>query len=377
MTGKDGLDMDALEAQPEPPKAPEGPGKPEKEKPERMSDEDKGKVLGMAATIVCVAGLAVFVGMQLMTGARDAADRPSAVQEQEAQATERPSVSVELDVQPGNASAGKAFDPFNRQPGTAQAGTEPAESGTEGAPASDVAAPGGASYWIHDGHGTKMYRSTVPAGYEAYDFEGCLTVRKSGADASVTGDDPLEFYWKNDTETKGLLAYGYYDRLSSGGTEGFSEYGSRAVGYYSFTDADGLEWPVVTALFSRVPSDGDSGGLSYSEYRIIVGKPTEDGRYLSGSIDASAIGNICSLAYPDITAMAKALFPPGSGAPTEFPDDWEWAHGPDGGTEPQPVEGGGDQEGNGGDAGSNGYWDESGTWVPYGGAPEEGQDGSY
>ena len=152
-------------------------------------------------------------------------------------------------------------------------------------------------------------------------------------DFAATGDDPITFFWRKDTDTRNLLEFGYYDKLANSGTTGLKKHAVEANGYYLFADEDGVEWPVVTGLFSREDADGDVDG-SYYEYILVVGKPASDGRYLVGTIPADSFSTIATQRCPDITSLAKALFPASS--EPMWPENW----GPPDEKDPSiPVEG--------------------------------------
>lgn len=357
-----GPDIQDLERLPDPPK--EDPkAKPKKPAGGRkMSDEDKSRAFGMAATVVCVAGLAIFLIMQFLPTGENL---PSAETSVTAAPTEAP-LSNDL---PDTGSVQKPatdtpdYDPYNRFP--------PAITDEDGQEVSDGNTPaqGGTRYWIRDRDKANMFKIVIPAGYQAFDYGDSIAVAKSDADMSVTDDDPLMFYWLNGIETRALLENGYYDYLAGTGTTGFAQYDVKAVGYYLFKDEDGDEWPVVTGLFTRQYEEDESGVLDYNEYRIAVGKPTKYGQYLSGAIPVTSFATVRSQAYPDITALAKAMFPASS--EPDFPEQWAWYwdDGTDESRRGHSDAGWWDEDGNyhppePEESYENGYWDEYGNWVP-------------
>lgn len=280
-----------------------------------MSNAQASQFMGAAAGIICVAGLALFVISQMFTGQTPRNDAPPD--------TDDPISGPVLDT-PGPENTGTQAgtdkpavnDPFNRIQWEDGYKLET----DDGQPAGE--APGskiqdGARYWVRDRSGNKTFKIVIPAGYTASDMGDCFSVGMG--EYAATGDDPITFFWQNSAETRILLETGYYDHLARSGTSGYARYDLEAQGYYMFEDEDGVEWPVVTALLSRVEDTTDYDG-SYYEYRIIVGKPAEDGKWLVGTIPADGFESMKTQLCPDITSFAKAMFP-ASTAPG-FPANW-------------------------------------------------------
>lgn len=305
------------QAAPEKPKATDKKLPPKKRK---LSDQDKSKALGIAATVICAGGLAVFVLYQMFAGlpAGSPGNAP-------ADPTGAPSQSGTASV-PGETGGTEQleFEPPDEQ-GQPQGSVYNRgqwddykladEDGNQAASGPDAPLEGGTRYWVRDREGNNVFKIIIPAGLVAGDLGDCITV--STGDYAATGSEPLTFFWRNDTETRLLLERGYCD-LARNAT-GYDQYDVRALGYYLFRDEDGQDWPVVTAVMTRDETNPDID--PYSEYRIVVGKPAADGRWLTGAIPAESFQDISSQLYPNISALAMGLFPAQS--VPDFPDEWD------------------------------------------------------
>lgn len=320
---------DSLAAAPEPDPKPAAP-KPEKParktKSPKLTDQDKSRILGLTAAIVCAGGLAVFVLYQIFSGMGGNSRQPSG----DPAATDpiQTEISVpgqigsdgELELEPsGQQSASDDDDgdrivenPFNR--GQWDDYKLETEDGEQAAQNRGDELDGGRRYWVRARDGSNVFKIIIPAGYVAGDLGDCITVGTGNYD--VTGSEPFMFFWRNDAETRDLLDYGY--RELAGGATGYDRYDLRALGYYMFKDENGDTWPVVTALMTRDESSLELG--VYEEYWIVVGCPAPDGKYLVGTIPVPSFSDISSQLYPNVSAFAKALFPADS--IPDFPDYW-------------------------------------------------------
>lgn len=351
-----GLSADALET---PVKSDDPPGKPEnvpagKSARKKLTDRDKSRLMGVAATAVCAGGLAVFVLYQFFSGM---AGSPAPSGGTDAGRTDQPAVSVpgeagqdgvDLGIQPDRTYEDSVSDPFNRgQWDDYKLETEDGDQAAEGRGAE---VESGTRYWVRARDGSNMYKIVIPAGYVAQDLGDCITV--GSGDYEATGSEPVTFFWRKGADIRCLLNDGWRDL--AGNATGYDRYDLRALGYYLFQDESGDTWPVVTAVMTRDESNPEIE--TYQEYWIVVGKPAADNRYLVGTIPAESFGDISTQLCPNISAFAKALFPAWS--VPDFPDTWsipsdrpaaqETQAGPDGGDAvqepgPEPAPGNMDQ----------------------------------
>lgn len=312
-----------LEPKPAAPKPKKPAGKP---KSPKLTDQDKSRILGLTAAIVCIGGLAVFVLYQIFSGMGGGSRQPSS--DPAATDPTQTEISVpgqigsdgELELEPsGQQSASDDGDgdrivenPFNR--GQWDDYKLETEDGEQAAQNRGDELDGGRRYWVRSRDGSNVFKIIIPAGYVAGDLGDCITVGTGNYD--VTGSEPFMFFWRNDAETRDLLDYGY--RELAGGATGYDRYDLRALGYYMFKDENGDAWPVVTALMTRDESSLELG--IYEEYWIVVGCPAPDGKYLVGTIPVPSFSDISSQLYPNVSAFAKALFPADS--IPDFPDHW-------------------------------------------------------
>ena len=325
-----GLSMDSLEKTPE---KPEQPAKSEKigKSKTKLSDEEKSRAMGIAATAVCIALLAFFLFSQLFVGSRDASSNPNPDQAEQEPAADQDGQGVQdnadasggdlvLQAPDSGPDQEQPYDPYNTAPWDYRLETEDGEQAVED---KGGGTEGGMRYILRarDGDGTEMYHIIVPAGYAAYDKGDSVDI--AAGDLSVEGNEPLTFRWKNIAEISALLEYGEYDYLERSSAAGYAQYDIRALGYYLFNDGqDGSGgWPVVTAELNRISDDESLSGMAdYTEYWIIVGWPSPNNQYLLGRIPADAFYAMQSRLYPNITALAKAMFP--ACAIPDFPDGW-------------------------------------------------------
>lgn len=319
----DGLDMDSLETLPEDQdgKKPEPDGKKKKKKnapagknvikgkAPMFSDADKSKAMGIAATIICVAGLVFFVGWQAITGIRSNTAPPGDLPDT-GQSTTAP------DSQPGNPDTNPEFDTEHSTQGTnwtsafdrSPWGYKLADD--DGEPAADNEngiASGGTRYWVKARNGDREFKIVIPAGYVAADMGDHIEVMTENA-VPVDGDEPMEFWWRYSSEIESVLQFGGYDTLVKTGTTGYDRWDVIADSYYMFKDESGREYPVVTATLTQIES-GESPVPPYYEYWLIVGRQSGDGKYLVGKITASSFSSMSSQRCPDMEHLAKALFP--------------------------------------------------------------------
>lgn len=319
----------AREPKPAEPAAAKMPGKalpakkPSKHGP-KISDQDKSRALGIAATAVCAGGLAIFVLYQMFAGIpKDPGDRATLDPPGTPAQSESPQVpgiagaAGELEFEaPGNQAgqdAPSGGSVYNR--GQWDDYKLADEDGNQAARSPSDALEGGTRYWVRDRKGNNAFKIVIPAGFVAGDMGDCVTV--GTGDYAATGNEPLTFFWRDDTETRLLLERGYCDL--AGNATGYDQYDVRALGYYLFRDEMGQDWPVVTAIMTRDESNPDID--TYSEYRIVVGKPSADGRWLAGAIPTDSFASISSGLYPNISALAMGMFP-ASSVP-DFPAYWE------------------------------------------------------
>lgn len=311
----------------EPDKNPETTPKPETaEKPkakslvEKFANMDKSRLMGAAATVVCVGCLGVFVLYQIFSGiqANPRQQDPAKDPDQNTPGITVPGQAtqdgVELEIQPGSSdgTAVTGIDPFNR--GQWDDYKLETEDGDQAAENRGAEVESGARYWVRARDGSNMYKIIIPAGYIAADLGDCVTIGTGNYE--TTGSEPVTFFWRKGADIKLLLDQGYRDL--AGNSTGYSQYDVRALGYYLFRDEAGDDWPVVTAVMTREEINPDID--AYREYWIIIGKPASDNRYLVGTIPAESFADLATQLYPNISAFAKALFP-ASSVP-DFPDYW-------------------------------------------------------
>lgn len=313
-----GLSTDVLEAPVEKPDQGIEKRDAGKKPRKKLTDQDKSRLMGAAATAVCVGGLAVFVLYQMFSGMAGAPQGPAA---QGPAPADDPAVSVpgqagqdgvDIDVRPGSGETDTATDPFNR--GQWDDYKLETEDGAQAAGSRGAEVESGTRYWVRSRDGTNMYKIVIPAGYVAQDLGDCVTVGSGNYEA--TGSEPVTFFWRKGADIRALLNDGWRDL--AGNATGYDRYDIRALGYYLFQDEDGDTWPIVTAVMTRDESDPNIE--TYQEYWIVVGKPAPDNRYLVGTIPAESFGDISTQLCPNISAFAKALFPAWS--VPDFPETW-------------------------------------------------------
>lgn len=304
----------------------------------KLSDADKSRAMGIAATAVCVIGAVLFVLSQIFFPGSRQDGRPSGNADPAPSQQSQPSGSPaqgpgngEIELDPpsaGGENTGAWDSPLDRAPWDYRLETD------DGGPAADgqgAEVGSGTRYWMRSRSGENAFQITVPAGYTVVDLGD--SVELSVGDPAVTGNDPLSFKWQAGAVPRILVEEGYYDYLERSGTTGYAEYAVRAVGYYLFDDAYGTEWPVVAAQLVRTAENREMGEIEdYAEYWIVVGKPV-DGQYLTGRIPADAFYGLATQRCPDITSLAKALFPVSSspGMPAAWSAEPETAAPDDGG----------------------------------------------
>lgn len=313
-----GLSADVLEAPVEKPDQDVEKRDTGKKPRKKLTDQDKSRLMGAAATAVCVGGLAVFVLYQMFSGMARTPQGPAV---QDPAPADSPVVSVpgqagqdgvDIDVRPGNGETDPVMDPFNR--GQWDDYKLETEGGEQAAGGRGAEVESGTRYWVRSRDGTNMYKIVIPAGYVAQDLGDCVTVGSGNYEA--TGSEPVTFFWRKGADIRALLDDGWRDL--AGNAAGYDRYDIRALGYYLFQDEDGDTWPVVTAVMTRDESDPNIE--AYREYWIVVGKPASDNRYLVGTIPAESFGDISTQLCPNISAFAKALFPAWS--VPDFPETW-------------------------------------------------------
>ena len=332
-----GLSAEALEtaASPEPTKEPDKnpeaapkPGAAEKPKTKSIAEKfagmDKSRLMGAAATVVCVGCLGVFVLYQIFSGIqtnpRQQNPDPTQDPDQNTPGVTIPGQAtkdgVELEIQSGQNDIDTTvtgIDPFNR--GQWDDYKLETEDGDQAAENRGAEVESGARYWVRARDGSNMYKIIIPTGYIAADLGDCVTVGTGNYE--TTGSEPVTFFWRKGADIKLLLDHGYRDL--AGNSTGYAQYDVRALGYYLFRDESGDDWPVVTAVMTREEINPDID--AYQEYWIIIGKPANDNRYLVGTIPAESFADLATQLYPNISAFAKALFP-ASSVP-DFPDYWQ------------------------------------------------------
>lgn len=332
--GTDELDTGSVEKTPEATDEKQSGAKPGKKKKKGLtgknvikgkspmfSDADKSKILGIAATVVCIAGLVFFVGWQAISGFISNPPSPALPNTttqpgdgQQGNGTtgqdDQPEISVDPSSQGSNWTS-----PFDRSPWNYKLEDE------DGNPAADGQNPqvsGGTRYWVKARDGSKEFKIVIPAGYVAADMGDHIEIMSDTA-VPVDGDEPMEFWWRYTTEVDSVLKFGIYDTLAKTGTTGYTRWDVIADSYYLFKDENGNEYPVVTATFTKIESE-EGVTDPYYEYWLIVGKKSGDGKYLVGTVPVNGFTSLRTQMCPDMEHLAKALFPMSSDP--EPPMEW-------------------------------------------------------